>query len=575
MKQLEPENQCPDMQDGLQARIHDPLWMLARQWQTGEFQADDAGSPVGAYLNLESSPVSRYRLGLAAPTNPAKAYLREKVPLETLVERESLVPESGRNLRAAVQAGLHFIRLLNASGLARYASAFLASFKLQPPTAAESSALDHASSNYLGVMAQRAIDGIALYNKLLPGRQTDGGVALPPDAPFNSVTPADRPGMMKAASDWMKWYDNLLSQPGPNESAWLKQRMEYSFVVSGNTSKGEMPLTAPEYRDGTLDWYSFDLDTTQPLGAADPPANSSVTFLPSPVMFRGMPSSRFWEMEDGKVNLANIEAAPQELARALLVSFALEFGNDWFLVPVEIQVGSLSAVRALVVTNTFGEKLLVRHTTVVDGANPAWRMFGLSQAQASDAAAAAKFADIFFLPPVLGLNLEAEPIEDVLLLRDEMANLAWAVEQTVESPCGHRLDRHEQALQPQQSGAPPAAAGPSQSADQKRFTYKLGSSVPGYWVPLLPVQTGQEVQLRRGSLPGAQTGGATQLLGRILDPGHELFLRDEEVPREGARITRAYQYARWSDGSTHVWVGRRKQSGRGEGSSGLRFDYLD
>jgi hypothetical protein len=28
------------MQDGLQARIHDPLWLLARQWQFGELKGE-------------------------------------------------------------------------------------------------------------------------------------------------------------------------------------------------------------------------------------------------------------------------------------------------------------------------------------------------------------------------------------------------------------------------------------------------------------------------------------------------------------------------------------------------------
>jgi hypothetical protein len=32
---------------------------------------------------------------------------------------------------------------------------------------------------------------------------------------------------------------------------------------------------------------------------------------------------------------------------------------------------------------------------------------------------------------------------------------------------------------------------------------------------------------------------------------------------------------RWQDGSTHLWIGRRKKIGTGEGSSGLRFDALD
>jgi hypothetical protein len=50
----------------------------------------------------------------------------------------------------------------------------------------------------------------------------------------------------------------------------------------------------------------------------------------------------------------------------------------------------------------------------------------------------------------------------------------------------------------------------------------------------------------------------------------ELF--EEEIPREVVRVTRSYQCTRWFDGSTHVWIGRRKEIGRGEGSSALRFD---
>jgi hypothetical protein len=69
--------------------------------------------------------------------------------------------------------------------------------------------------------------------------------------------------------------------------------------------------------------------------------------------------------------------------------------------------------------------------------------------------------------------------------------------------------------------------------------------------------------------------------GRILEPdrtpagANPFRIHEEEVPRAGARVTREYQYARWIDGSTHLWVGRRKRAGRGEGSSGLRFDVLE
>jgi hypothetical protein len=38
------------------------------------------------------------------------------------------------------------------------------------------------------------------------------------------------------------------------------------------------------------------------------------------------------------------------------------------------------------------------------------------------------------------------------------------------------------------------------------------------------------------------------------------------------RVTHAYQRARWRHGRTFVWLGVRKETGRGEGSSGLAFD---
>ena len=49
----------------------------------------------------------------------------------------------------------------------------------------------------------------------------------------------------------------------------------------------------------------------------------------------------------------------------------------------------------------------------------------------------------------------------------------------------------------------------------------------------------------------------------------------EEVPRSGLRLVRQFEYTRWVDGSTFLWLARRKGAGAGEGSSGLRFDRLE
>jgi hypothetical protein len=63
--------------------------------------------------------------------------------------------------------------------------------------------------------------------------------------------------------------------------------------------------------------------------------------------------------------------------------------------------------------------------------------------------------------------------------------------------------------------------------------------------------------------------------GHILNKDPHLLMFDEEVPREGVHVSRHYQLAHWTDGSTWAWMALRKTVGRGEGSSGLRFDSLN
>ena len=45
-------------------------------------------------------------------------------------------------------------------------------------------------------------------------------------------------------------------------------------------------------------------------------------------------------------------------------------------------------------------------------------------------------ADVFVLPPVVPHVLESEPLEEVALFRDEMANLVWGVERVVQGAVG-------------------------------------------------------------------------------------------------------------------------------------------
>ena len=56
--------------------------------------------------------------------------------------------------------------------------------------------------------------------------------------------------------------------------------------------------------------------------------------------------------------------------------------------------------------------------------------------------------------------------------------------------------------------------------------------------------------------------------------GLSVAIYDEEfsVPRSGVKVQLTGQRMRWNDGKTYVWLGGKVTAGRGEGSSGLRFD---
>ena len=364
-------------------------------------------------------------------------------------------------------------------------------------------------------------------------------ITIPPDL---KIAHGDLAEVKEAIQLWRQWYETFFSEPPVDDSCWLPERMEYAFSVAANLTDGEVPLTAAEYYEGQLDWYDFDLNMEVSLGARNDNAITKVkqTLVPAPVTYRGMPAQRFWEFEDARVDFGAVKAEPEELARMLLVEFAVSYGNDWFVIPVELSVGSVCRPRSLVVTNTFGERFLIPSSHDAGEPSASWRMFQLSSPPQTGTAITVLDPNLFLLPPALLKTLENEPVEEVLFLRDEMANMAWGVEKIIESPSERPLNRFEQ----QQYPTP-------RPADQSGvLSYLLATAVPDYWIPLLPVQSEAGLRLQRGKVLKVdgqlETVGAK---GRVLNADRPLAIFEEEIPREGIRVTRAWQLARWHDGS--------------------------
>ena len=577
---LEPRCREADMRTTLAARVFDPLWLLARQWQVGEFQAEDVGMPVLARVRARSALLSRCYLGEIPANTPTKGapYDPTQMPLEVMVERQHIRSTPAPALRLwklRVEAGLHFLRMLEAQPLAgNYRAAFTSRFALQSLEPQQLEGADEETMRFVQTMVGRALDG----RRLEEACRADPG-AMPRD-PALRIAVGDRAEVEQTAARWLTWFDGLFSEPSAGAAdAWMPARMEYAVTVAGRLSDeplDERPLTATEFYDGHLDWNSFDLDLEVNLGTqGDRTVRSIVeTTVPAPVTFRGSPAPRFWEFEDAQIEYGLLPVGRTDLAQLLMIEYASSYGNDWFLVPLTLPVGSLTSIDSLVVTDSFGVRTLLR--PIGDrGLPPAhWRMFQLAYIRRPGDEGIPGAADnLFFLPPALGRSLESAALEDVLLMRDEMANMAWAIERTIESPVEQPNPYSEVFARAADDGLPP-------SAGTTTARYLLSSTVPPNWVPLLPVQLVVAPdtivsRLKRGAV--LQPDGSQKVhtaRGRLLNTGAALLMHDEEVPREGVRVTRHYQMTRWIDGTTWVWLAHRKQVGRGEGSSGLQFDRL-
>lgn len=555
---LEPSGVAQDMTDGLRATVHDPLWLLARQWQLLEFRGEDGGSPVAARVRLDRHQLHTLHPGGSGdhvPYDPATA------PLESLTERETDGTTGGVDLRLTADIGLRFLALLAEQDLATYRAAYLDHYALRAPLADD----DPAVAAFLRLVAGRAPDGLRLFADLFATLGPDGDDTLPaaPD-----IDPDDRDAVRAVALRWLRWVSTVRAEPATTD-AWIPERMEYDLAASASTADGPLRLRAREHDGADLDWYTFDVeaptDGPAPDGEPEPIAR---TVIPSPVTYAGMPADRWWEFEDAGVRWGDVSAGPAELHRLLLTEFALVHGQDWFTVPVDLPVGAVYRVRSLVVTDTFGGRTLIPHHRDVDHPARDWRVFCHDRADGAPAD-----LDALFVAPAVASRLEGPPIEEVLLLRDELANMAWAVERVVEGPLGRPVSRVDE----QRISA--AVAGDGDTAGES-VRYRLATPVPPYWLPLVPVRITADdpaVRLQRARLLSSGGDGPTLPVarGRILAPDEPLALREEEVPRAGVRVTRAYRYTRWIDGSTHLWVGRRKSVGRGEGRSGLRFDLLE
>ena len=580
---LEGRPRTANFDRALKAEVRDALWMLTKQWQIGEFFADDAGSPIFAKVQMRTSQITKYQ-----PEGAGTEAFPSNVPLETKVEQRVIEWQwNGQKMRFDLRAqlGRQWRKLLDAVSLSPYHSKYLAQYpiSLQPRDSKSDYIYAHRRGwQQYAALAGRSVDGGDLYLYLMsdPVHLASDGIAL--------ADPGDKAKLDALGTEFKNWVGTEYYQP-PQEAAWKPEYLEYQFACSALQAGKEFVAEADEYAQGQIDWYSFDRSSVAGGlgGPAAPPATDQAnvsSFIPTPVTFQGMPDPRWWALEDRKTDFGSVTPATTDLAQLLLMEFGLVYANDWFLVPFRIPAGTIALVEGLAVTNNFGERFWI--VAAGTGAEDNWHRWAMFEINSKDGTGPADTS--LLIPPAAAKTLDGDPLEEIEWARDEVANMVWAIERTVPSVAGPGRagkDDARETLQYQQQLIPPPAASPAYAAD---IAYLAMTSIPEQWIPFVPVHVPgsvREIQLQRSRMlrilqndpnPPVKVPPRTTLVRQGLDtvPAAPYFVHEEEVPRSGVTVTESFRRTRWTKGEAYVWLAVQKQTGRGERSSGLAFDSI-
>jgi len=584
---LEGRPRTQQFERALQAEVRDALWMLTKQWQMGEFRGSDTGSPVFAKILMQTTRLTKYQ-----PAGGKPELFDATVPLEAKVERRPIPLHRQKRILSLdlrlVMARQWFALI---ASIADYRDAFITAYPILKPDPSQPSNADvcgHPEAwDTFHAYAGRAMDGGALYEYLIAntGHHSYDGIG--------SISGGDHGALQDREKKFLAWAGRFLTQPSGDDNAWVPEKLEYQFATSAPAPGGsEKVYVAEQYYSGRLDWYSLDEDAG--IKALDPVPGSDVTGLkpdgpfttiPVPVSFSGMPNTRWWSFEERRTNFGDIDAATTDLAKLLFMEFALVYSNDWFVIPRTLPAGALAKIQGLAVSNVFGERFWIE--AAGRGVDKDWGRWSMFTINVRNAPAGTPADTTLLLLPTLAKGQSGPPLEEVFLVRDEVANMVWGVEKTVPLPTGVARRGSEVAAQTLSymqnvigGGAPPPP--PPMQAPVR---YQVMNTVPENWIPFIPVHVpnnNRQIQLQRAALPRIIAGTfapvepMTTLLREGLDQQTAVtyFIHEEEVPRAGTRATQYYSRTRWTSGRVFTWFRAQKQTGRGEASSGLGFDRL-
>lgn len=519
---LIPQPLDTSLERGLAAEVRDPAWTLARQLQFGEFLGADGGSPAFVDIGTRTA-----------------AFNRANTPLEPIAESEAVNPDVTVRVELGQLLNSLIDQMASPATLAATAKAdLLAKYPLPAST-------EPAVVNLLAACTGTVPDGVAVYADVAKNQFPE----------FDATTNTALKPVFAAFSEWVV---DVLGDIGTAPPAnWSAASLGYSISFTATLPDGRSAtLSAQPDRSNDLEWYSFEVAQAAAGASAAPLVTQSV--IPTHVRFRGMPNDRFWDFESNKIEFGNVVADVSDAGRLLFLDFMLIHGVGWFIAPLDVPVGSLCQVDSITVQDVFGGITSIPRADATLG--PAGARSSLFSTTDQTTGGVASF--LFAAPTCAAAVQRSEPVEEVRLFRDDAADLAWAVEDVAPDAMGNPTPGYERGQAPQPL-APLAI-----------LRYQLQTTVPPAWFALVP-QSSSGLLIDFALEPIA--GGSPAPWGRIvpsLTAAGRPGVPEQAVPRAGLRLQRLFCRSRWSDGTTYLWMTRRRFLGSRGSASGLVYDRV-
>ena len=604
---IETRARKADYSDALSFEISDPLWALGRQWQFGRFQGNNCGSAVQTKIIVQKGYIlcalnKHGKENLLFPWEYGEPAEKDKLPpLEYEVEKRPRKID----LYARIESAQHFLGM---KAVLKEKDAILmalvTAFPLDPIVPENADSLEKTF-----IQANTKLDKFYRYykNRCFDGYKLYLASGIP--------SSLNQKRMNNALKEYREWFRKKYLPDEASDQYWNDKKLGYEVALYA----ADDTYIAADYHTGRLSWYSFDHMWGTERGFNAPSVYETLTAIPTSATFPAAPNRRLWEFENRRVQFNDWRNEDTTaLASSVILQYTMMYSNDWMIVPVETEVGTVLRVIEIEITDSFGRTFKIRDSAEkADSRKRDYRdknnSFINQWAMFSNADLHTYFSDNFdsdcglLCPPTLQRVEQGAPVEEVQFLRDEMANMVWGIEERVSDGCGGSLDSRSHsekviAIIDEKRRVDDSDVIRPKDAD---YSFLIENRVPLHWIPFIPEKVpprketdvnelglleternevaGRDIVFRRGRMPIWYDDDyrpvlpSSQLLAVKKDKDGKTiprYIYEEEIQGYGTKVGLYPQRTRWFNGASFTWLGYEKKISGTQANSGLMFDAL-